>query len=43
MAVGQLSHGLSSYAIDPASGILTKIKEYAVGCNSNWVEMVDLP
>jgi hypothetical protein len=32
----QLSHGLSSYAIDPASGILATIKEYAVARNPNW-------
>jgi len=43
LAVGQLSHGLSSYAIDPASGKLTKLKEYPMGKNPNWVEIVDLP
>ena len=41
--VGQLSHGLSSYSIDPASGKLTKLKEYPMGKNPNWIEFVDLP
>ena len=39
----QLSHDLSSYAIDPASGKLTKLKEYQMGKNPNWVEIIDLP
>ena len=43
LAVGQLSHGLSSYSIDPASGKLTKLKEYPMGKNPNWVEIVDVP
>ena len=43
LAVGQLSHGLSSYAIDPASGKLGKLKEYPMGRNPNWVEIIDLP
>jgi hypothetical protein len=34
---------LELYAIDPASGKLTKLKEYPVGQNPNWVEIVDLP
>ena len=40
---GQLSHGLSSYTIDADSGKLTKLKEYPMGKNPNWVEIVDLP
>ncbi|MGH7311162.1 MAG: lactonase family protein [Candidatus Rokuibacteriota bacterium] len=43
LAVGQLSHGLSSYRIDGNSGTLTKLKEYPMGRNPNWVEIVDLP
>jgi len=43
LAVGQLSHRLSSYAIDPASGTLTKLKEYPMGKNPNWIEIVDRP
>lgn len=33
----------AGFAIDPASGTLTKLKEYPVGRNPNWVEIVDLP
>jgi len=43
LAVGQLSHGLSSYSIDQTSGKLTKLKEYPMGKNPNWVEILDLP
>jgi 6-phosphogluconolactonase len=41
--VGQRSHRLSSYQIVAATGKLAKLKEYAVGKNPNWVEIVDLP
>ena len=43
LAVGQLSHALSSYRIDPESGKLTKLKEYPMGQNPNWVEILDFP
>jgi 6-phosphogluconolactonase len=43
LAVGQRSHGLSSYAIDPAAGTLTRLKTYPMGRNPNWIEIVDLP
>jgi 6-phosphogluconolactonase len=43
LAVGQLSHGLSSYRIDPESGKLSKLKEYPMGKNPNLVEIVELP
>lgn len=43
LAVGQISHGLSSYRIDPDSGKLTKLKHYPMGQNPNWVEILDLP
>jgi 6-phosphogluconolactonase len=43
LAVGQLSHGLSSYRIDPESGKLAKLKEYPMGKNPNWVEILDFP
>ena len=43
LAVGQLSHRLSTYAIDPATGALSRLEQYAVGRNPNWVEIVDLP
>lgn len=43
LAVGQLSHQMSSYRIDAASGALTKLKEFPMGKNPNWVEIIDLP
>jgi 6-phosphogluconolactonase len=43
LAVGQLSHSMSSYRIDGESGKLIKLKEYPMGTNPNWVEIVDLP
>ena len=43
LAVGQLSHALSSYQIDAHTGQLTKLKDYPMGKNPNWVEIVDLP
>jgi 6-phosphogluconolactonase len=43
LAVGQLSHALSSYQIDASTGHLTKLKDYPMGKNPNWIELVDLP
>jgi 6-phosphogluconolactonase len=43
LAVGQLSHALSSYQIDAATGHLTKLTEYPMGKNPNWIEMLNLP
>ncbi len=43
LAVGQLSHGLSAYAIDPGAGTLERLQQYTMGRNPNWVEIVDLP
>ena len=43
LAVGQLSDRLSNYRIDTDSGKLTKLKDYAMGKNPNWIEIVDLP
>lgn len=40
---GQLSTRMSSYAIDGESGNLTKLKDYPVGKNPNWIEIVKLP
>ena len=42
-AVGQLSHAMSSYRIDGASGKLVKLKDYPMGKNPNWIEIVELP
>jgi 6-phosphogluconolactonase len=41
LAVGQLSNSLTSYAIEK-TGKLTKLKEYPMGKNPNWVEIVAL-
>ena len=43
LAVGQKSHRLSVHAIDPASGKLGTRREYPMGQNPNWVEILDLP
>lgn len=43
LAVGQQSHGLSVYTIDPNKGTLARIKQYPVGKNPQWVEIIDLP
>ena len=40
IAAGQLSHSLTSYSIDKASGKLTQLKQYPVGKNPNWIEVV---
>ena len=41
LAVGQTSHRLSGYAIEPDGG-LRKLKDHPVGQNPNWVEILDL-
>ena len=43
LAVGQLSHALSIHQIDAATGHLTKLNDYPMGNNPNWVEVVELP
>jgi 6-phosphogluconolactonase len=43
LAVGQLSHAMSTYRIDSDTGGLTKLNTYAMGKNPNWVEIVVLP
>jgi 6-phosphogluconolactonase len=43
LAVGQRSHRMTSYRIDPASGELTRLKTYPMGRNPNWVEIITLP
>jgi 6-phosphogluconolactonase len=40
---GQLSTRMSSYSIDGESGKLTKLDDYPVGKNPNWIEIVKLP
>lgn len=43
VAVGQLSHAVTLYSIDPASGALKPLRNYSLGKNPNWVEIVNLP
>lgn len=43
VAVGQVSHAVTLYAIDPATGALGPLKNYALGQNPNWVEIVSFP
>ena len=43
LAVGQKSHRLSVHAIAAATGKLGTRREYPMGQNPNWVEIVDLP
>ncbi len=38
---GQRSHRMSSFQIDAGTGKLTKLKEYSVGKNPTWIEIVD--
>ena len=40
---GQLSTRMSRYAVDSESGNLTKLDDYPVGKNPNWIEIVELP
>ena len=43
LAVGQLSDSMTSYAIDANTGKLARLKQYPMGKNPNWVEIVNLP
>jgi 6-phosphogluconolactonase len=40
---GELSNGMSIYAIDQASGALKLLQSYPVGKKPNWVEFVSFP
>jgi 6-phosphogluconolactonase len=42
-AVGELSDGMTSYSIDAKTGLLAKLKQYPMGKNPNWIEIVTLP
>ena len=42
-AVGELSDGMTVYAIDQSSGALSKLKSYPTGKKPNWVEFLSLP
>ncbi len=41
LAVGQQSHAMSVYTIDQGSGKLNRIRQYPVGKNPQWVEIVE--
>ena len=41
-AVGEKSDSMTSYAIDGQTGKLEKLKQYPVGKNPNWIEIVSL-
>jgi len=43
LAVGQLSDSMTSYAIDANTGELAQLKQYPMGKNPNWVEIVNPP
>lgn len=43
VAAGQKSHSATLYAIDAATGALKALKQYPLGKNPNWVEIIDLP
>jgi 6-phosphogluconolactonase len=43
VAVGQASNAMTLYAIDRDSGALKPLRNYSLGKNPNWVEIIDLP
>ena len=43
VAVGQLSHAVTLYSIDRDKGTLAPLRNYSLGQNPNWVEIVNLP
>ena len=42
LSVGLDSNALGVYRIDPQSGALTNLKQYSMGQQPNWIEIVDL-
>lgn len=42
-AVGELSDSMTAYSIDAKTGKLNQIKQYPVGKNPNWIEILNLP
>jgi len=34
---------MTVYRIDPQSGVLSNLKQYSMGQQPNWIEIVDLP
>ena len=43
LAVGQQSHAMSVYSIDPSKGTPSRVKQLPVGRNPQWAEIVELP
>jgi 6-phosphogluconolactonase len=43
MATGQDTNRLRVHRIDRATGLLTDVRQYEMGGNPNWVEIIDLP
>ena len=42
LSVGLDSNAMTVYRIDPQSGALTSLKQYSMGEQPNWIEIVDL-
>jgi 6-phosphogluconolactonase len=42
LSVGLDSNAMTVYRIDPQSGALTTLKQYSIGQQPNWIEIVDL-
>ena len=42
LSVGLDSNAMTIYRIDPQSGALTSLKQYSMGREPNWIEIVDL-
>ena len=42
LSVGLDSNAMTVYRIDPQSGALTNLKQYSMGQQPNWIEIVDL-
>jgi 6-phosphogluconolactonase len=42
LSVGLDSNATTVYRIDPQSGALTDLKQYPMGQQPNWIEIVDL-
>ena len=43
VVAGEISNAVSSYAVDPATGILAPLARIEAGVGPNWVEIIDLP
>ena len=43
LAAGQISNALSVHAIEPQTGTLRRLKQYKMGLNPSWLEILELP